>query len=250
VNLLLLFPGDREGDPAGARFVLRDRRARHVREVLRATPGQRLRAGLHEGPTGSAIVVSVTASEVTLEATLDGPVPPRPAVDLVLAVPRPRSLEKLLPEVAALGVDRLTLLRTWRVNLPYLSSPLLEPAAHRPLLHEGMMQAMTTREPEVTVERRFRPFVEDQAPGLFAGHVRLVAHPHAGATVASLDLGPADRVALVVGPEGGLIPEELASLERAGFRAVTMGPRVLRVETACVALLAQLELLRQRAANS
>jgi 16S rRNA (uracil1498-N3)-methyltransferase len=246
VNLLLLFPEDRVGDTWEPRFRVQDGRARHVREVLGLGPGDTLRVGLLEGPVGTATIEALDGAGLELLATLDGEPPPRPTLDLVLAIPRPKTLKKLLPEVTALGVDRLTLLRTWRVAQPYLGSPLLSPEGHRPLLFEGMMQALTTHEPKVEVEPRFRPFVEDRAPERFAGHLKLVAHPYAATPLASLDV-PADaRVALAVGPEGGLIPEELASFERAGFVAVSSGPRVLRVETACVALLAQIDLLRRR----
>ena len=242
MNLLLLTEADRlEGD----RFRLDDARARHVREILGAEPGKALRVGLLEGPVGRGVVASAPAGELHLDCRFDGPIPPRPKTDLLLALPRPKSLKKLLPEVTALGVDQLVLLRTWRVAQPYLTQALLRPEQQRPLLLEGMMQAKTTRMPEISFEREFRPFVEDRAAARWAGATKLVAHPEANEELASVRLGPEERVALVVGPEGGLVDFELELLEAAGFRRVSLGPRVLRVETACVALLAQLDLLRR-----
>jgi RsmE family RNA methyltransferase len=271
VNLLLLFEADRkERTPhprseglsasphpvptrevrrAGERsegFILTGARAEHVRSVLQAKLGEELRVGLFEGPLGLARVVSIGA-EVELECSFEAEPPPRPLVDLIVAIPRPKSLKKLLPEVAALGVDRLILLRTWRVAKPYLSTAILEPAIHEPLLHEGMMQAMTTRMPRVIVEPLFKPFVEDRLPS-FAG-TKLVAHPYAEAPLHRVAIGANDRTVLVIGPEGGLLPYELEALAQAGCLAVNAGPRILRVETACVALLAQLSLLRAQAAE-
>jgi RsmE family RNA methyltransferase len=241
VNLILLFDADRAAD---GRFVLTDARARHVRDVLRAEPGRELRVGMLDGPTGRGRVVETQDDRVVLAGDFDLETPPRALVDLVLAIPRPKSLTKLWPEIAALGVDRVVMLRTWRVAKPYLTAAALDPATYRPLLHDGMMQAKTTREPRVEIEPLFKPWVEDRAAALTAGATALVAHPLAAARMADVRIAPSLRVVLAVGPEGGFIPYEIEAMERAGFRAVSMGERTLRVETATVALLAQIDLLR------
>jgi RsmE family RNA methyltransferase len=246
MNLILLEVADRDAvDPALYRVT--GARARHIEAVLRAGVGRRVRVGLLDGPLGEAEIVALGPGEVLLRAAFEPETPPRPALDLILAVPRPKSLKKLLPELAALGVDRLFLLRTWRVERSYLESPLLRPEKMKPLFLEGLMQARATRLPEVHLAQRFRPFVEDRAPELFSGSLRLVAHPAARAPVASIGvgaLGAETRVALAIGPEGGFIEPEIDSFHSAGFEAVSLGPRTLRVETAVVALLAQIELLR------
>ncbi len=239
MNLILLFETDRlERD----RFRIAGARAQHIEKVLGARAGDSVRVGLLEGPLGRARVASIEGAAVELECSFEEEVAPRPLVDLILAVPRPKSLKKLLPEITALGVDRLILLRTWRVAKPYLSTAIMAPARHQPLLHDGMMQAMTTRRPTVSVEPLFKPFVEDRLAAM--GGIKLAAHPYATTAMHQVSLSLAERVTLVVGPEGGLLPYEIEALERAGCRAVNLGPRLLRVETACVALLAQIALLR------
>lgn len=241
MNLLLVTPHDAvDGD----RFRLTGRRARHVVEVLNAAPGKELRIGLLEGPLGRGTVVSATADEVVLDCEFEDIPPPRPHTDLILAIPRSKSLRKLLPEVTAIGVDRIVLLRTWRVAKPYLSQTILTPGEYRPLLHEGLMQARCTREPHVVVEPLFKPFVEDRLPAFAAHSHALIAHPVAERPLARTRIEAGGRVVLAVGPEGGWVPYEVAAFEAAGFEPVSMGARTLRVETACVALLAQIELLR------
>jgi len=242
MNLLLLEPTDSHG---GARYVVSGRRAAHARDVLGAEPGRELRVGLLEGPIGRGRVVESTDESLALDCAFDAEPPPRPLVDLVLAVPRPKSMTKLWPEIAALGVDRVVLVRTWRVGKPYLTARALDPAAYRPLLHEGMMQARTTREPRVSVEPLFKPWVEDRARELVGDALALVAHPVAPAPLADVRVEPGRRVVIAVGPEGGFIPYEVEALGRAGFVPVSMGERTLRVETAVVALLAQIDLLRR-----
>lgn len=247
MNRLLLFESDRiddvDGPPGLEFFALDDRRHVHLTTVLSVEVDRRLQVGLWDGPLGEARVVAVEPTRTVVAVEWKAPPPPRPAVHLILAVPRPKSLKKLLPEIVALGVGRLTLIRSWRVALPYLSSPLLTPGAQRPLIEDGLMQAGCTRPPIVEVMPKFRPFVEEVGPTLTAD-LKLVAHPHAHAALSGLRPGRA-AVTLAIGPEGGWIASEVASFEQAGFRPVTLGDRILRVETACVATLANLALLRQ-----
>src|SRR5207245_8560940 len=101
----------------------------------------------------------------------------------------------------------------------------------------GLEQARDTVLPQIETHRLFRPFVEQELPSVAASTLALVAHPTAA------DACPRDvqqPVTLAIGPEGGFIAEEIASLERVGFRAVHFGARILRVETAVAALVARL----------
>ncbi len=245
MNILLLLDADRV---AAGRFRVGGARARHVREVLGLCVGDRLRAGLLDGPVGRAKIVAVGEAEIVLDVDLAGPPPAPSGVDLVLAMPRPKMLRRLLPQIAAMGIDSLVLLRTWRVAKPYLSAHILQPAVYRPLLHEGLMQGRSTREPQVRVESLFRPYVEDRVAQEFAGARCIVAHPAAPTPLDAAGLHGTARVALAIGPEGGLLPFEVELLAAAGFLPVTMGERTLRVDTAAVALLAQIDVLRRRGA--
>ena len=72
---------------------------------------------------------------------------------------------------------------------------------------------------------------------------RVVLAPQATARLAELRIEPSDSVELLVGPESGLGPEELAGADAAGFSAIRLGPRVLRTETAGIAAIAALQAL-------
>ena len=241
VNLLLLTESDRV---ASAEFRVDGPRARHAIDVLGVETGSELRAGLLDGPVGTARVVAVGECEIRLVADLCEPPPPPSGTHLILAVPRPKMLRRLLPQVAAMGVDSIVLLRTWRVEKPYLTARILRPEEYRPLLHEGLMQGRSTREPAVRVEALFRPFVEDRIEAEFAHATRLVAHPTAETPLARVRPAADRDVAIVIGPEGGLLPFEVELLAAAGFLPVSLGGRTLRVDTATLALLAQIDLLR------
>ncbi len=242
MNLLLVEPHERVADRAR----ITGDRARHAREVLGVVVGRRLRVGVVDGPLGEGEVTAVGSDVVELSLVLEAEAPPRPRLDVVVAIPRPKTLAKLLPEVVSMGVDRLFLLRTWKVEKPYLASALLTPEGWLPLVRAGSMQGRLTHTPHIVVEPLFRPWIEDRAPALFEGaDVRWVMHPHAARS--SAQVGPVDpeaRAVIAIGPEAGLVDFEVERFVAAGFEAVTMGPRPLRVETAVVAAVAQLELLR------
>ena len=225
MNLLLLEPEDLARDGTAR---LRGRRLRHALEVLRAADGDVLRVGLLGGATGTAEVLRAGEDELVLRPSLTDPPPPRPDIDLLLAVPRPKALRKVLPAAASLGVDRIVLVNAARVEKSYFASRVLDAASIRELLVLGLEQARDTRLPEVLIRERFRPFVEDELDGLWPRTLRLVAHPAARAAPAR----DARRVALAIGPEGGWVPFEIDLLASRGFEPVTLGPRTLRVEVA------------------
>lgn len=236
MNLILLEPGEATADGS---VHLADARAGHIQRVLRATVGQVIRVGLVDGPFGTGTVTAVTPDGVALTCTFDEVTPPRPPVDLLLAVPRPKVLRRLWAQLAALGVGRIVLTNAERVERNYFDTHLLEPQHYRPLLVEGLQQARDTRLPQVSVHRQFRPLVEDELGVLCPPGVRILAHPDEATRVGQVvGTGPDDRVLLAIGPEGGWNAFERQLLESRGFVPVGMGARVLRSDTACVALLA------------
>lgn len=235
MNLILLDDADFVGDST---VRLTDpRRTKHIRSVHRAQEGDQLTVGRLGGQIGRGTVTQISAGLVALDVVLDQPPPPRAPVLLLLALPRPKALRRILQHLATLGVDQIVLLNAYRVEKSFWSSPLLEDDAIEGAMRLGLEQARDTVLPRVQKARLFKPFVQDTMPGLAAGRRCLLAHPH---TQAPCPRGVAGPMALAVGPEGGWIDYERGLLEDAGFEAVTLGPRVLRTESALSVLLGRL----------
>ncbi|MEI8351980.1 MAG: RsmE family RNA methyltransferase, partial [bacterium] len=91
--------------------------------------------------------------------------------------------------------------------------------------------------PEITLHPLFKPFVEDVVPLLSCNTSRLVADPGGVVFCPAKRAGP---ISLVIGPEGGFTPYELAALTGQGFTPVTLGPRILKTEQAVPAFLGRL----------
>lgn len=234
MNLLLLTPADFLA-PETVRIT--GRRHRHLVEILHAEPGQQVRAGLLNGNLGEARIDEQDADSTLLTVALTAAPPPPVPVTLLLALPRPKVLRRLLQGVTTIGIKRIVLLNTARVDKSYWQSPLLAPEAIEEQLLLGLEQARDTQLPQVLLRPRFRPFVEDELPRLATGHLCLVAHP---GSARECPCAVTEPVALAIGPEGGFIPFETDLFARQGFCPVHLGARALRVETAVPALLGRL----------
>jgi 16S rRNA (uracil1498-N3)-methyltransferase len=232
MNLILLFEDD---FVSANRVRLAGRRLEHVTHVHRAAAGDVLTIGLLDGRIGRGVVLSLDPLE--LEVTLDREPPPKLPLTLVVALPRPKVLNRIVAATASMGVRRLCLINAWRVEKSYWSSPRLSPENLRAQSILGIEQSRDTVLPLITTHRLFRRFVEDELPSIAADSDRIVAHPSA---TDSLPRHVDREVTLVIGPEGGFIEAELASLERANFRAATLGERILRTETAIAAAISRL----------
>ncbi|NTX39023.1 16S rRNA (uracil(1498)-N(3))-methyltransferase [Myxococcus sp. CA033] len=243
MNLLLLFDEDFLPDGTAR---LTGRRAQHAREVLRAEPGESLRVGRLGGLIGTGEVLENSPGVLHLRVDLTEPPPPRARIDLLLAIPRPKALKKVLPAVASLGVDRIVLVNAARVEKSYFDSKVLDGAFVRELLLQGLEQARDTYLPEVLVRERFRPFVEDELDTVFPPDaVRLLPHPPASQPLRAVSASPGQRSVLAIGPDGGWVSFEAQLLESHGFRPFSLGPRILRVETAVPVLVGQVALLAE-----
>jgi 16S rRNA (uracil1498-N3)-methyltransferase len=235
VNLILIEERDRVDATC---VTLTDARATHLLKVLRVTPGQSVRVGLLDGPLGTGIVETLSSGSVTMRCVFETETPSRARVDVLLALPRPKVMRRLWAQLAAIGVGQIILTNASRVERDYFDTHIVTEASHRPLLIEGLQQARDTRLPAVSIHRQFRILVEDHLDDLFPSGVRLVADPSGTVSIPNALDGRNARVLLAIGPEGGWNDFELTLLEAHGFTRVSLGRRTLRVDTACVALLA------------
>ena len=234
MNLLLL----EEADFISAdRVVLSDRRLKHMQEVHRAEVGDSLRVGRIDGLLGTAQLLRLEAREAELSVAFDREPPTKLPLTLILALPRPKMLRRVFQTVATMGVSKVILVNSYRVEKSFWQTPFLEPAAIREQLVLGLEQARDTVLPDILIEKRFKPFVEDRLPAIIEGTLGLVGHPGEFPPCPRAVDGP---VTLAIGPEGGWIPYEVELLRASGLAPVQLGERILRVETAVTALLARL----------
>lgn len=234
MNLLLLTEADftRPG-----RVQLTDQRARHIIQVLGSAVGDSLKVGQLGGLRGSGTIIELSNNSVTLEVTLDTPPPAKLPLTLLLALPRPKVARRILAAATELGVESIILINSYRVEKSYWQSPLLDDNHLRNAMLEGLVQSGDTRLPSLTRAKLFKPFVEDHLPAWLSQRTGLLAHPYAKT---ACDGAPQNPCLLAIGPEGGFIPYEVDKLLSAGMTGISLGPRILRVETAVPTLIGAL----------
>ncbi len=259
MNLLLLAP-DAVDSHGVAR--LSGRRADHLKRVLGIQCGSNVRAGVLGRGTGNATVLAVEEHSVVLQVKLTRGLQPR-SIEVVVALPRPKVIPRLLSSLAALAVARIDLVNAWKVDKGYFGSPKLVPEFMREEMWLGAEQGGHASLPQLEVHQLFVPFVRETLRARLEAHPTLafVCHPRAtqflheawleasegprAKTGPEPDHQRPPRICLAIGPEGGWTELELRSFDDSGFARTRIVEGVLRVEAATVAAVAQLELLAQ-----
>lgn len=206
----------------------------HIHQVLGSRVGDTLKVGALGGHLGTATLADLTADAVLLtDITLTQPPPPKLGVTVVLALPRPKVLRRLIMDMTALGVDSIVLINSYRTEKSYWQSPHI--AKIDSYVLEGLAQGVDSIPPEVILAKRFKPFVEDDLPAMIMNKA-IVAHPYAD-TALSEALADGLPSVLIIGAEGGFIDYEIKLLESVGVMAASLGSRILRTEAAVNVLL-------------
>ncbi|OGX08474.1 MAG: 16S rRNA (uracil(1498)-N(3))-methyltransferase [Omnitrophica WOR_2 bacterium GWA2_37_7] len=235
MNLILLF----EDDFVESGLVeIKGRRLDHVKQVIRTKVGEDLTVGIENGKIGKGKVTRIDDDILRMEVVLDIEPPPPIDITLVLALPRPSVLNRTLIAAASMGVKTFYLINARRVEKSFWLSPKVSQENIREQLILGLEQAKDTVMPKVIFKKGFKPFVEDELPQLIEGNQAILAHPVKGTVPLRGQTGT--PVILVVGPEGGLIDYEAEMLKSIGFKPVSAGERILRVETIVPVLLSKL----------
>jgi len=234
--------------PKDAKSISDEQQVRHIREVLKSKVGDTLTIGEIGGDIGRATIAEINTHEVLLESiTLDRKPPAKLDLSVILALPRPKVLRRLIMDMTSLGVNRLIIVNSYRSEKSYWQSPLLERIDE--FIFEGLQQAVDTVPLEVEFQKRFKPFVEDEFSALLEGYKEqanaVIAHPYASQSWRSYLDDPRCNTnnastmpkVLCIGAEGGWIEYEVDLLCKHGCTSVSLGARILRTETVVSVLL-------------
>ena len=224
MNIVLLDPRQTESEIWS---ITSKRQLEHLKQHVDVKVGDTLKVGIREGKRYLTEVVEVTEQAIKLKAVKEEAVPVKLAVTLIVAMPRPKVLRRLIMDSVTLGVEKIILLHSYRVDKSYWQTPFLQQLDQYVTL--GLEQAGDTIAPKIEIYKRFKPFVEDVLPDLITAECpAYVAHPYADLKMPFAIDHPCT---IVIGPEGGFIPYEVDLLIKNGCQAVSLGNRIIRTET-------------------
>lgn len=220
--------------------ILEDDRARHIVKILRSKPGDTVKIGMIDGKIGTGVIIELSRKQpyrVLLDVALEEENICKQGIDLLLAMPRPIMLKRIFSQATELGVGTFHIVNAKRVEKSFWDSNLSDPINYRQHLRKGLEQAVDTRIPEVHFYKGFKPFVDKELHHLKKHYEHLLlAHPGCTSSITEI-IRPTDgKILLAVGPEGGWVDYEVERMTEAGFEGFSMGTRILRVDTAVVAL--------------
>lgn len=224
MNIVLLDPRQTQ---APLWSITAQRQIEHLRTHVNVAVGDHLKVGIRGGMRYLTEIVNISDQVIVLEALHEEPVPAKLPVTLIVAMPRPKVLRRLIMDSVTLGVEKIILLHSYRVDKSYWQSPFLQQLEQYVTL--GLEQAGDTIAPKIECYKRFKPFVEDILPSLIrADQPAFVAHPYAEQ---KMPFALEQACTIVIGPEGGFIPYEIELLTKNGCQAVSLGNRIIRTET-------------------
>ncbi len=219
-----------------------DKRALHIRKVLRVEMGATICIGFANGPRGQAEVTELGGDgSVSLKLVSTEPAPVSLPITLLIGLPRPHTAKRILFEAASLGVARVHFFEAERGEPSYGNSRLWQDNAWRERLWLGAEQSFGTHLPEVVMY----PDLQTALSELFKISIRVALDNYEASQLLGESLSQdgqfgqdAKAYALAFGSERGWSPNERDCLRQNGWQLAHIGEQVLRVETAVVSAVA------------
>jgi 16S rRNA (uracil1498-N3)-methyltransferase len=225
-----------------------DRRAEHLRNILKVAEGDEVSVGAVNGFRGRAIVVEVGLKQISLNVEYREEAAIGSGIHLIVALPRPQMLKRILEISGTMAVERLDLIYASRVEKSFFKSKTLEPENLHKHLLLGMEQGSSTLYPEVNIFQSLKKYQEEIKSLKNRQYLKLIAHPGTSDNLGSLwdktNQELRKKIVIAIGPEGGWQEQELGNFKELGFKTFNLGKKILRVETAVTVVIGKINLLQ------
>lgn len=202
----------------------------HLKQVLQVKLNDRVKIGIKNDKLGTANVCQISDNCIVLDNIIcDTPPPKKMPLAVILALPRPKVLRRLILDMTAMGVKELYLVNSYRTEKSYWQSPFLNKIDN--YIVEGLQQSCDTIPLTVHFKKRLKPFVEDELAAIIANKQAMIAHPYSEQNFTNI-CNPYQESVIIIGAEGGFIDYEVALFAKQGCVPCQIGKRILRTENA------------------
>lgn len=215
----------------GQRVILSDDDVFHLTRVMRARPGENIEV-VSDGMVYHAIIDSIRPLEISIVRKLTENNELRNDVILICSLLKGEKMDLVLQKATELGVSEIVLLKTERTIVKINSSDKdVKFQRFNKILKEAAEQSKRSRIPTL-----YRLIEMDQLRTIEAD-VRIIAYEGEVGSTESFNkvlqsIKPKQKVAIIIGPEGGFSTKEVDIATGYGYKKVSLGKRILRAETA------------------
>lgn len=221
-----------------------DERFVHIKTILKSENNDVIEIGILNYARGKGKISEITDNYVIIEIVeLFETSKSDYNIEIICALPRPQTLKKVLITCATMGIKKLHLIRSEKVEKSYFHSPLLKEENYTKYLIEGLSQGKRTLMPDVSINDRFKVFFNNTFQLNNSDSTLLLAHPSMDKYLNNFHPFKNKNVILAIGPEGGWNDFEIELMITKGFKPFKISESILRVENAVTAALAQIELV-------
>jgi len=215
----------------GERVILSDDDVFHLTRVMRARPGENIEV-VSDGMVYHAIIDRIRPLEISIVRKVNENNELKNDVILICALLKGEKMDLVLQKATELGVSEIILLKTERTVVKFNSSDKeVKFQRFNKILKEAAEQSKRSKIPAL-----YRLIDIDQIRTIDAD-VRIIAYEGESGTTDSFDkvlktIKPKQKVAIIIGPEGGFSTKEVDVATHYGYKKVSLGKRILRAETA------------------
>ena len=224
----------------GVELELDGDRAKYLGKVLRARVGDTLTIFNGDGPEWPATIMSISKSRINLALgmSIDPGTESPLKIHLVQGISRGDRMDFVVQKATELGVKRITPVLT-EYGIVKLKSDRAEKRRDhwQKIANSACEQSGRTRQPLIDMPMPLKNWFGSKPPKVDA---EVILVPNAAAPLALIP-PPETKICVLIGPEGGFSETEYGDAEVSGFQAVSLGPRVLRTESAAIATLSVLQ---------
>ena len=241
MNSLIILPEELRRD---GRAVVSGTRALYLYETHELKVGVTVKASLYGGKRGHANVLEAQRDYVELDVIFDIDAPVRSPISLIIAVPRPQTIKKVVQYAATIGIQSIHFIKTYNVEKSYLQSKSLSPEALNFEVIKGLEQTFDSIAPAIHVHKNYSIFMNTVLPSLLGSapaRDAFIFDTQIDAASQEIRLVDSAQIFLAIGPESGWLDKEVHDFKNAGFKSLSLGARILRVEHALISAVSRIE---------
>jgi len=207
-----------------------DRRFKHICRILKAAPGDKLIAGILDGPIGYMLIKSISRTSIEFTFTETGSPPPLLPIHIICGLSRPQQVKRILRDCTSMGVSSIWFPHTQLGQKSYHDSPIWKNNSWMPYVFDGLEQSAGTLQPDIRVFHSIKVAIDSLPENV---KCVILDNDDSHARLENV-LENKSNIALVIGSERGWTELEKQKFKNTGAVFGYLGKRILRTDTACI----------------